>query len=58
MYQANITRTSCHYEIVLRRQLEEQEACVRWLPACNDVSPGAEEYQLVEDVTKQHSEHC
>jgi hypothetical protein len=44
------------YERVLRRQLEEWEVCVRWSPACEDVSPGAEERSLLEDVTKQRSE--
>jgi hypothetical protein len=29
---------------------------VRWPPACEDVSPGAEERPLLEDVTKQRSE--
>jgi hypothetical protein len=29
---------------------------VRWPPACKDVSPGAEERPLLEDVSKQHSE--
>jgi hypothetical protein len=41
---------------VLRWQLEEQEVGVRWPPACKDVSPGAEERSLSEDVTKQSSE--
>jgi hypothetical protein len=29
---------------------------VRWPSACEDVSPGAEERPLLEDVTKQRSE--
>jgi hypothetical protein len=29
---------------------------VRWPPACKDLSPGAEERALLEDVTKQSSE--
>jgi hypothetical protein len=29
---------------------------VRWSPACEDVSPGAKEYPLLEDVTKQRTE--
>jgi hypothetical protein len=29
---------------------------VRWTPACEDVSPGAEECPLLEDITKQRSE--
>jgi hypothetical protein len=40
----------------LRRQVEEQEVGVRWPPACEDVSPGAEERPLLENVTKQRSE--
>jgi hypothetical protein len=36
-------------------QLEE-EVDVRWPPASEDVSPGAEERPLLEDVTKQSSE--
>jgi hypothetical protein len=38
---------------VLRRQLEEYEIGVRLPPACEDVSPGAEERPLLEDVIKQ-----
>jgi hypothetical protein len=48
-----ITRSSCNYETVLRRRLIEQEAGVRWLPACEDVNLGAEDCSLLEDVTKQ-----
>jgi hypothetical protein len=29
---------------------------MRWPPACEDVSPGAEEYPLLKDVTEQRSE--
>jgi hypothetical protein len=29
---------------------------VRWPPACEDVSPGARERSLLEDITKQRSE--
>jgi hypothetical protein len=29
---------------------------VRWLPACEDVSPEAEERPVLEDVIKQSSE--
>jgi hypothetical protein len=29
---------------------------VRWPPACEDVSPEAEERLLLEDITKQRSE--
>jgi hypothetical protein len=29
---------------------------VTWPPACEDMSPGAEERPLLEDVTKQRSE--
>jgi hypothetical protein len=29
---------------------------VRWPPACEDMSPGAEERAFLEDVTKQRSE--
>jgi hypothetical protein len=45
------------YVTVLRRQLEGWEVGVRWLPACEDVIPGAEERPLLEDVTKQRNEH-
>jgi hypothetical protein len=38
------------------RQLEEQEVGVRWSPACEDVSPEAEERPLLEAVTKQRNE--
>jgi hypothetical protein len=51
-----ITRTSCHYERVLKRQLEIQEVGVRLSPTCEDVSPEAEELPLLEDDTKQRSE--
>jgi hypothetical protein len=44
------------YGRVLRRQLEEQEVGVRSPPACEDVSPRAEDRLLLEDVTKQRSE--
>jgi hypothetical protein len=40
----------------MRRQLEQQEAGVRWPPDCEGVNPGAEERTLLEDVTKQLSE--
>jgi hypothetical protein len=40
----------------MRRQLEESEFGVRWPLACENVSPGAEERQLLEDVTKKRSE--
>jgi hypothetical protein len=43
-------------ETVLRQQSEEWEVGVRWPPACEDVSPGAEERPLLEAVTKQRSE--
>jgi hypothetical protein len=52
----NMTRTSRHYGRVLRRQLEEYEVGVTWPPACEDVSPGAEERSLLEDVSRQRSE--
>jgi hypothetical protein len=48
-------RTRCHYGTVLRRQLQE-EVGVRWPSACEDTSPEAEEFPLLEDVTKQSSE--
>jgi hypothetical protein len=41
--------------IVLRRQSEEYEADVRWPPACEDASTGAEDRALLEDVTKQRN---
>jgi hypothetical protein len=41
---------------VLRRQLGKYEFGARWPPACEDVSPGAEERPLSEDVTKQRTE--
>jgi hypothetical protein len=41
-------------ERVLRRQSVYYQVGVRWLPAREDVSPGAEE--LLEDVSKQRSE--
>jgi hypothetical protein len=31
---------------------------VRWLPACEDMSSGAEEFPLLQDITKQRSEDC
>jgi hypothetical protein len=49
-------RTSCHYGTVLRRQLGEKEVRVRWPPACEEVSLGADERPLLEDFTKQRSE--
>lgn len=33
---------------VLRWQLEEQEAGLRWLTACEDVGPKAKEHPLLE----------
>jgi hypothetical protein len=36
--------------------LEELEVGVRWPPACENLSPGAEQRPLLEDVTKQRSE--
>jgi hypothetical protein len=42
----------CHYDRVLRRQLEEEEVDVRWPSACEDEGPRAEERPLLEDVTK------
>jgi hypothetical protein len=44
------------YWRVLRRPLEEQEVGVRWPKAWEEVSTGAEERPLLEDVTKQGSE--
>jgi hypothetical protein len=44
------------WEGVLRWQLEEYDSGTRWLPACKDLSMGAEDHPLLEDVTKQHSE--
>jgi hypothetical protein len=56
----NDRQSQCDFDFdftrVLRLQLEEQEFCVRWPPACEDVSPTAEERPLLEDVTKQRSE--
>jgi hypothetical protein len=52
----SVPRSSYHYKRVLRRQLEDYEVGVRWPPACEDVSPEAEERPLLEDVTKQHGE--
>jgi hypothetical protein len=46
-------KASCHYETVLRQQLEEWEFGVRWPPACEDLSLGAEERLRLENVTKQ-----
>jgi hypothetical protein len=44
------------YETVQRRQLEKLEVGVRWPPAWEDLSPGAKERPLLEDVTKQRRE--
>jgi hypothetical protein len=35
-----------------------EEVDVRWPPACEDISPGAEECPLLEDITQKHSEDC
>lgn len=51
--QGYMRRTSSHYEKVLRPELEEQEFDVRRPPACEEMSPGAEEHPSLEDVTKQ-----
>jgi hypothetical protein len=40
----------------MKWQLEKQEVDVRWLSACEKVSPGTEKRPLLEDVTKQRSE--
>jgi hypothetical protein len=37
-------------------ELEEQEVGVRWPPANKDMSLGAEEHPLLEDVIQQCSE--
>jgi hypothetical protein len=37
----------------LRQKSQEEEVGVRWPPACEDVSPRAEERPLLEDVTKK-----
>lgn len=34
-------------------ELDEQEAGVRWPPACEDVSAEAEEYILLENITQE-----
>lgn len=47
------TSTSCR---VLRQLLDKSEVGVRLAPACEDVSPEAEECPLLEDVTKQSTE--
>jgi hypothetical protein len=43
-------------ERVLRLELEEQEVGVRFPSASDNASLRTEEYSLLEDVTKQHSE--
>jgi hypothetical protein len=43
----SVPRNSCEYERVLRRQLEEQAVGVKWLPAWEDLSPGARERPLM-----------
>lgn len=35
---------------------EEQGVGVRWLPAYENMNPGAEDRQLLKDATEQHSE--
>jgi hypothetical protein len=42
----------------LNRPTNQREVNVRWSPACNDVSPGAEECPLLEEVTKQRNNEC
>jgi hypothetical protein len=46
-------------QLPLREILEmavREEVDVKWPPACEDVSLGAEKWLLLEDVTKQSSE--
>jgi hypothetical protein len=51
--------TSCHHGTVLRQQLEEYEVGVRWPPACEDVSPGAEEcWKLLLSNMTENTSHC
>jgi hypothetical protein len=49
-------RTSCNYERVLRRELEEYEFGVKQPPAYEDVSPGTEERLLLEELIRQRNE--
>jgi hypothetical protein len=47
------------FDFVLRASVEtteEYEIDVLWPPACENVSPEAEERPLLEAVTKQHSD--
>jgi hypothetical protein len=46
-------RSSCDYERVFRRQLEEYELVVRESPASKDVNTEAEEAMALEAVTKR-----
>jgi hypothetical protein len=43
-------------QVSRRTQLEEEEVGVRRPPACEDVSPEAEGFPLLEDVAQQRSE--
>jgi hypothetical protein len=49
----SVPRISNQDQLPLRDSLETG---VKWPPACEDVSPVAEERPLLEDVTKQRSE--
>jgi hypothetical protein len=46
----NIKKIRCHWKRVLRQQLEVWEVSLRWLSACNDTNPTAEEYPLLEPL--------
>jgi hypothetical protein len=52
-YQGYITRSSCNYERVLRRQLEEQKSVVRHSTFSKDVNTEAEEATALEAVTRR-----
>jgi hypothetical protein len=39
-------------------QLEELVVDMRWLPTCENVSPEAGQWALLEDITKHSSEDC
>jgi hypothetical protein len=47
----NKKRHAASWETVLGRQLEEQEVSMRWPPDCENMSRGAEECPVLENVT-------
>jgi hypothetical protein len=58
-YWLTDSQSQCDFDFDFTRQSwdsSQKEVGVRWPPACEDVSPGAEDRRLLADVSKQRSE--